>query len=33
MFWAEPEDSDDDTPDNTDPPSLEGFGFPHDIKH
>ncbi len=34
MFWAEPEDSDDDTPDNTNPPSLEGFGFPpHDIKH
>ncbi len=34
MFWAEPDDSDDDTPDPTEPPSLEGFGFPsHDIKH
>ena len=34
MFWAEPDDSDDDTPNPTEPPSLEGFGFPsHDIKH
>lgn len=34
MFWAEPDDSDDDTPDPTEPPSLEGFGLPpHDIKH
>jgi hydroxymethylpyrimidine/phosphomethylpyrimidine kinase len=36
MFWAEPEDSDDDTPDDTNPPSL-AIGrlriAPHDIKH
>lgn len=35
MFWAEPEDTDDSTPDDKDDqPSLEGFGFPsHDTKH
>ena len=35
MFWAEPEDTDDSTPDDqADQPSLEGFGFPsHDTKH
>ena len=35
MFWAEPEDADDSTPDDKDDqPSLEGFGFPsHDTKH
>lgn len=32
MFWAEPEDTEDPSPD--DQPSLEGFGFPsHDTKH
>ncbi len=35
MFWAEPEGTDDSTPDDKDDqPSLEGFGFPsHDTKH
>ena len=35
MFWAEPEDTEDSTPDDKDDqPSLEGFGFPsHDTKH
>lgn len=35
MFWAEPEDSEDTAPDDSDDqPSLEGFGFPsHDTKH